>query len=164
MNRGFTIVEIVVTITIIGIMLGIAAISFSSSRVQARDNERQVAAENIATALEGNLVSDESADVNAPESGYGYPGAWALTYVLGEIDELDEVNYQKEGAALIRTGGPINSTVDTVSPRPNGDQPMTYVPVSSSGDSCALSPCRSFKIFYYQERDDSVHEIRSRRQ
>lgn len=50
--RGFTIVEIIVVITVIGILATIGIVSYSGMQVRARDTERKADAESMQSALE----------------------------------------------------------------------------------------------------------------
>ncbi len=50
--NGFTLLEILAAITIIGILLSVVFVSFSDSRAQARDNERRATLQALALALE----------------------------------------------------------------------------------------------------------------
>ena len=51
-NAGFTLVELLVVVTIIGVLAGAVAINSNTARQQARDNRRESDLENIAGALE----------------------------------------------------------------------------------------------------------------
>lgn len=51
-TRGFTVVELVIVITIMSILLILALVNVRSTQIQARDSERHVDVQNIATALE----------------------------------------------------------------------------------------------------------------
>lgn len=52
MNRGFTVVEVLVTLVVIGIILGLGTVGIRSSLVNARDAERKADIETIARGLE----------------------------------------------------------------------------------------------------------------
>lgn len=52
-DLGFTLVEILVTISIIGLLASLALVSFTSSQKQARDTQRKSDLKQYATALEG---------------------------------------------------------------------------------------------------------------
>ena len=52
MNRGFTVVEVLVTLVVIGILLGLGTVGIRSSLANARDAERKEDIETIARGLE----------------------------------------------------------------------------------------------------------------
>ncbi len=51
-NRGFTMIEILVVVTIIGLLAGVGAVSYSQFVKKARDARRQADLENVRSALE----------------------------------------------------------------------------------------------------------------
>lgn len=51
-NRGFTLIELMVVMTIIGVLAGFALVSFDGSRKAARDGKRKADLEQIRSALE----------------------------------------------------------------------------------------------------------------
>ena len=52
LRRGFTIVELIITITIMGILLVLAVVNVSGTQAQARDDERKADVESISLNLE----------------------------------------------------------------------------------------------------------------
>jgi prepilin-type N-terminal cleavage/methylation domain-containing protein len=52
MNRGFTVIEVLVTLVVIGILLGLGTVGIRSSLANARDAERKADIETIARGLE----------------------------------------------------------------------------------------------------------------
>lgn len=50
--RGFTIVEIIIVITVIGILAGIGIVSYSGMQTRARDTERKADIDSVVSALE----------------------------------------------------------------------------------------------------------------
>lgn len=51
-KRGFTFVELLVVITIIAVLSGVAAVSFTNTNRRSRDTRRRLDVENIRSALE----------------------------------------------------------------------------------------------------------------
>ena len=60
-KRGFSIVELVVVITIMGILLTLATVSFRGYQTDARNEQRRIRAENIARYIE-NIYETGSTD------------------------------------------------------------------------------------------------------
>lgn len=56
-TRGFTIIELIITITIMGILLTLAAVGLATTQVKARDDERRTDVEAIKTNLESFYTS-----------------------------------------------------------------------------------------------------------
>lgn len=52
MRKGFTLIEILVVISIIGVLLGVGAVSFSSAQKKARDSARKTDLRGIKNAME----------------------------------------------------------------------------------------------------------------
>jgi prepilin-type N-terminal cleavage/methylation domain-containing protein len=76
-RRGFTIVEIVIVMVIMGVLIGLAVLNISSTQANARDNERKTDAENIARGLETRYKEGNSVVTNGGTSyttAGAYPG------------------------------------------------------------------------------------------
>lgn len=52
MNKGFTFIELLVVVTIIGVLTTIGVVNFQSTNQRARDGKRQADLEQVRTALE----------------------------------------------------------------------------------------------------------------
>src|SRR3989338_8593710 len=70
-NNGFTLMEILITLTIIGIILSIATLSFTSVRMDSRDGRRKTDLEEVRSALE-QYKSNNNA-YPTPGSSFGLP-------------------------------------------------------------------------------------------
>src|SRR3989338_886658 len=84
-NKGFTLVELLVVVAIIGLLAGIAVVSVNSVRVKARDARRLADAKQLQNALElynntkggvypmalnADNITPTNADVNLGTAGY----------------------------------------------------------------------------------------------
>jgi prepilin-type N-terminal cleavage/methylation domain-containing protein len=76
-KRGFTFVELLVVITIIAILTGAAAVSFTNTSIRSRDSRRKLDIENIRSALE--LCRTESGSY--PPSIYNSISCGGETYL-----------------------------------------------------------------------------------
>lgn len=76
-RRGFTIVELIIVITIIGILLTLAVVSLNGSQEKARDDERKADIQSIAQHLEALYTSGIPTTDNAPfiTNQFGNPSA-----------------------------------------------------------------------------------------
>lgn len=105
-KQGFTLIELIVSVTIIAVLTVVGIVSFSGSNQKARDSKRMADMENIRMALElyrqstgstypstndyenGILVPDYIAQIPTDPKGVSYtytPAANGYTYIL-EID------------------------------------------------------------------------------
>jgi len=79
-NKGFTFVELLVTVTIMAVMMAVAIVSYSSTNVRSRDTKRKADMETIRSALE------------ICRSNYGeYPASieGSITCTEGEVATTD---------------------------------------------------------------------------
>jgi len=105
-RRGFTLVEMMVVISIIGILVAILYANFNQARMQARDKARQVQVQQLQVAIEqyndkydryparGCVESGKNGDYWAGSETYGSPN-WlsstsvqCLDYIVGLVPEF----------------------------------------------------------------------------
>lgn len=93
MRKGFTLVELLVVISIIGILIAVVFGSFSQSQAQARDNARMTDLKNLQLAIERFRADTGSFPVNLPALAPVYvssiPDDWGSDlqyYVTGNQD------------------------------------------------------------------------------
>lgn len=169
-RRGFTVVELVVTITIMAILLTLGVVNMRSSQANSRDSERKADVETIAMHLETYYSS--GTDGQAPT--YEYPstelvlnGSSYMTQTLRDINiaSLSAPGIDDPNVTFI----PATNSVQTIAgvlPQPTVDQ-YIYQPISSAGTLCETSTveeCRKFNLYYRTEVDNVVHIITSKNQ
>ncbi|MEO5949817.1 MAG: type II secretion system protein [Candidatus Saccharimonadales bacterium] len=172
-TSGFTIVELLIVIAILGILLTLVVVNLSSSQVSARDDERKVDIANIASNLETFYTS--GTDTLSPGS---YPGVDQLSSesnFLLALRDLNPANLRAPGY----TGGTIslvpatnnNTTTTGVTPQPTPTQ-YVYQPLSNSknaptnGGLCnaTADACRQYILYYMLESTGTVVSVKSKNQ
>ncbi len=171
-SRGFTIVEIVITITIMSILMVLAVVGVSSTQSNARDEERVSDIEAIAQNLESFYVAGH--DGLSIKGGLTYPATVNMTSanILTTLRDIDPKALTSPNAATSTTISVTNATNSTqtvtgVSPLPT-TATYVYQPLRSDGALCT-SPttsggCRKFNLYYRSEKTNAVQMITSRNQ
>lgn len=174
--RGFTIVELIITITIMGILLTLAVVNLNSSQANARDSERAGDVEAITLNLESYYNnSSEDALGNFAKSGGTYPGSsYLASSTFSKIlPDIDPKSIHAPGVDLTAPMSFVAATNNsqsptTILPKPSKTNDVyVYQPLTANGGPCtdpAVSECRKFNIYYYQETSDSVKQITSKNQ
>lgn len=168
-RRGFTIVELLITITIVGILLTLAVVNLRSTQINARDSERQADVENIAKYLETYYTSGS----DTVASPYQYPST-AMTAsqetIVATLRDIDPLVLQApgvEGSAISLIAATSSSQTTPIagsSTRPTIAE-YVYQPLQTDNTLCtndATQECRKFNLWYRLELDGSLQKIESR--
>ena len=172
-RRGFTIVELIITITIMGILLTLAVVNVNSTQIQARDTERKVDIESIANALEGYYLTGADGSVNLGR----YPStalADNVSTLNSNLRDIDLKSFTAPGVddpmttfiASTNTGNAKSiQTTAGVLPQPTKDQ-YVYQAIKTDGSICGAGvvDCRKFNLFYRLEGDNTVYKVTSKNQ
>jgi prepilin-type N-terminal cleavage/methylation domain-containing protein len=139
-SKGFTIVELLIVIVVIGILAALVLNSFRGVQERARDTERRTDTNSIATQLE----------VYYTDNG-GYP------QFTGQVDTDSWITANLKGADLNAWRAPgFNGNTMVNSATPNKDQ-YGYKPLQDDGTTaCTTAPCAKFKIYWYSEKTNAV--------
>jgi len=170
MRRGFTVVELVITITIMAILLTLGVVNMRSSQANSRDAERKADVETIAMHLETYYSSGtdgQSPTYEYPSTELTSKGSPYMTQVLRDInlESLKAPGIDDPAITFISATNGVQS-ISGVLPQPNTDQYL-YQPISSAGALCQASTteeCRKFNLYYRTEVDNVVHMITSKNQ
>lgn len=186
LRRGFTIIEIVIVLALMGILFTFAIAQLSSTQMSARDNALRAYAETIARGLEEYYRTGNTAYSISPGK---YPSTNEFRHASGE--NIADVGTQYSGGyldtwlsgarleatsklRLITTSGqtPENATNISTS-TPTGVvtyEPLIFTP-GSGGDPDQFSfcttkaaMCNRFNLYYRTEKDNAIHTIRSEHQ
>lgn len=169
MRRGFTIVELVITITIMGILLTLAVVNLNSTQVNARDSERKADVESLAANIENFYNNGNPGSTvfgRYPSTGLTNTGETSLRYNLPDIDIKSATAPGATGVAdTLVSATNNNQTTTGVQPQPTISQ-YVYQPLQVDGVLCTsgAQECRKFNIFYRLEGDNTVYMVTSKRQ
>jgi prepilin-type N-terminal cleavage/methylation domain-containing protein len=165
--NGFTLIEVLITITVMVVLLVLAVVSMSGGEANARDEERKT---DIAVLAE-HLESYYSSGIDA-------------SMAIGEYPSTAEIDTESEVTALLRGIDPQTirtPTVDTTSPMSfavatnNSTSAPTpapttsnyvYQPLTSTGALCnsAALECRKFNLYYLVESTTAIQSVTSKNQ
>lgn len=159
-RRGFTIVELIIVIAIMGILLVLAVVNLRGTQVNARDNERKTDIENIGQHLE---IFYKSGTNGSTVVGR-YPSTAIIgqeTTMLRDIDSKSLTAPDASGSSLVAATNNVQ-TPTGVLPQPTISQ-YVYQPYQSDGSLCTseAQECRRFNMYYRLEGDNTVYQVAS---
>jgi prepilin-type N-terminal cleavage/methylation domain-containing protein len=139
-NKGFTIVELLIVIVVIGILAALVLNSFRGVQERARDTERRTDINAQSTQLE----------VYYTDNG-GYP------QFTGQVNTDSWITANMKGADLNSWRAPGFSTNTMAnSATPTKDQ-YGYAPLQDDGTTaCTTAPCAKFKLYWYSEKTNTI--------
>jgi len=162
-SHGFTLVELLVTISVMLILLTLAVVNLRSTQLNARDNDRKSDVESISRQLDSLYKTGYPSTVALTQ--YSYPSQativddttsqQAIFSVLPKgvlVDPLSSATSSIVKATNLNTG--LISTGGTpVTPFPSQTNPYVYQPISTTGVLCTTTAltCRSFNFYYWSE-------------
>lgn len=159
-RRGFTVIELIVTITIIAILLVLGVASFRSTQANARDTERHADVQSIAKHLETYFSSNTSGQTG---SGKGsYLGANLLgteTALRTYLNDIDPKVLRAPGRKVTDPSSFIPATTSNQNTTGLGSlaniELYVYQPLTTNGALCQNNltgeTCRKFNLFYRLE-------------
>lgn len=168
-RRGFTIVELIITITIMGILLTLGVVSLNATQKNGRDAERKGDIEAIQTNLEAFYRTG-----NGISSNLGRYPSTAITSgsestLKGILRDIDLKSLTAPGASGFATtfiaATNTSQTTAGVTPQPTISQ-YVYQPLRSDGTLCTdeSQECRKFNLFFRLETESGVQMVTSKNQ
>lgn len=167
-RRGFTIVELLIVIALMGILLTLSVVNLRSTQISSRDTERKTDIDTIASQLE---IYYKVGTDNSTVLGR-YPSTAELnnsTNIQANLRDADLKSFTPPGATSADTGfvAATNSTQTTagVSPQPTTST-YIYQPLQQNETLCnsAAQMCTKFNLYYKLESDGLVYMKTSKNQ
>jgi prepilin-type N-terminal cleavage/methylation domain-containing protein len=162
-NVGFTLAELLITMTIMVILLAIVIVNLRSNQANARDEQRKTDVAAIAQQLESYY---EAGTATAS------PGTYPSTDLMGTEAQVDAALRDIDTAALrapnVASSSPISLTVATTNSTTQTPNTSTFIyqPLQSDGTLCNSSTqsCRKFNIYYALETVSGTQSVASKNQ
>lgn len=154
-HRGFTITELIIIITAMGILMTLAVVNLSSSQANSRDTERKTDVESIALYLDTfyNSGSDNSSTLGRYPSTVVTQDLETTKLMLRDIDtKVITAPNETDSTVTFKPATNQLQTTTTVTPQPEINQ-YIYQPIKSDGTLCTseTQDCRKFNIYYKLE-------------
>ena len=165
-QRGFTVVELIITITVMGILLLLTVVNLTSSQLSARDSERVADIDTIKSLLENYYTA--GSPITGGVGSYPSMSITDPNTLKANLPDADLKSFTAPGmAGPSATFTAANNTVQNVSaidPQPTINQ-YIYQPLDSVGELCVGQPdCRKFNLYYRLEKDNTVYMVTSKNQ
>lgn len=160
MRSGFSLVELVTVMTVVGILLAITVISVNQLQPSARDMERKDDLESIGRRLEQAYAAQ---DVGAP----AYPTAARLISDIGsQSGTVLRLSTEATRAPNSTSTSVVGATSNSLTEPKGTGSPLlneyVYQPLTSSGDLCTGSnTCVRFFLYTRLERNNQLITIKS---
>ncbi|MBL8159931.1 type II secretion system protein [Candidatus Saccharibacteria bacterium] len=142
---GFTIVELLIVIVVIGILAAIVLNTFSGVQARARNTERATDIKAISGQLEVYYTNNNST----------YPLASALDYndtVPKTGDDVATILTGIDKNALLAPGGTGTNNIDNAQPASTVTNLYGYRAFQSDGTTnCAATPCPKYILYWTEE-------------
>ena len=143
-EKGFTIVELLIVIVVIGILAALVLNTFSGVQRRARDTERQTDTNSMATQLEVYYNDNGGYPILATSSTNGIAND---TWVTANLKGIDLNSLRTPGASA-------NNMTATATPTAAQYGYETFA--SDGTTACATAPCAKFKLYWYKEDTSAV--------
>lgn len=163
-RTGFTLIEVLITITILTVLLIVAVTLMRGSEANARDNERTTDINTLAQQLDSYYTSGTQGSTTVGR----YPGLDDMSTEANVKSTLRDLDWRALRAPGVSTASPMsiagaanNSTTQTPS-----TSTYLYQPLDNNGALCTTtaSNCRKYNLYYQLESSGTIQVLASRYQ
>lgn len=166
-HRGFSIVELMVVITVLATLLVLGTVNLRGSQDNATDAERKTDIESIGFHLEAFYKSgtDGSTTIGRYPSTALVVDSTSITQMLRDIDPKSfRAPGVETGTSLVEATNDTQTTAG-VMPQPTTSQ-YVYQPIQNNGALCTLETqeCRKFNLYFRLATDNTVYMVTSKNQ
>jgi prepilin-type N-terminal cleavage/methylation domain-containing protein len=158
-QKGFTIVELLIVIVIIGILFAIVLNSFSDSQARARDTDRKSDIEVIGRRFESVFTNRTLGAATYPRTTDIVAGNAALSGLDPEALRTQRITNSQAMSLIPATNN--TATIAGVTPQPTVDQ-YVYQPLTADNVLCTSGLiCVKFNLYYRTEADNVIAKVSS---
>lgn len=161
-RSGFTVIELIIVVTIMGVLIVMGTLSMSDSQIKARDVDRRNDMESLALQLEayyntGSIVNETNGRYPSINEFIGNEESLMVGLKLSSIS-APGFSESTLVAATTNSEG-----TDVIQPNPTMDI-YIYQPISQDGSLCITNTqeCRKFNLYYTNEFNGNINIIRSK--
>lgn len=157
-SAGFSVVEIIIVITIIGILAGLVFATVSSYQYSGEDNERHSDVESLARAFETYYNN------SIGPAGATYPSTVTATNTTNYPILLRGHGLEIAQAPGGKSATSLTAAINLDVPQSPTHQQYIYQPFTNNGALCTNSdanPCVRFTLYYRLRYEDRVISIES---
>lgn len=170
-RRGFTIIELIIVIAIMGILLVLAVVNLRGTQVNARDEQRKANIDAIAQNLE--IFYRSGTDGSSTVGRYPSTGIVGQeTTILRDLDPKSLISPSYSTTAFVAATNNVETAVGVLpSPdvTPATDDKYVYQPMKTTDGGATWTlctsgadECRRFNLYYWDETDSVVVKVQSR--
>ena len=143
-SKGFTIVELLIVIVVIGILATLVVTTYSGIEAKARDSKRQADVKAIQTQLEAFYASNNY-----------YPS----TADINDSATWRPANMKSLSSDSLKDPSGTTSALKTTAVTSKADKQYSYVPqVGGAACSAAAAQCDTYKLAAWLENTNAIYE------
>jgi prepilin-type N-terminal cleavage/methylation domain-containing protein len=190
-RRGFTIVELVVVMTIMAILLTLGLVGFANSQANARDADRSADINAIAKGLEIRYTRGNPSATAAYITQGSYPSVYEMLHAEGQ--SFGTITPNQIASGYVTSLFPGTNLANFTPPKVTGALSATFIPmqtlagyaaednttinakvtanvyvyepINSANQVCInTSDCVRFNLYYKKESDGAIVKVSSKRQ